>query len=142
FSKRERISLRVKAYQSKEVLIYDQDKKSYTTSIMLVYKIVDVAKAFYEIDHMEAYLDVHCEMILRRSLANNVAQQLFDNRELMHETTLDIEDQLISRLEMAGVELLEMQLIVVPNKWKEDELLVLLNQLVQTLEKKSYFKLM
>lgn len=140
FSTKEHISLRVKAYHSNEIIMYDNVEKGYKISLMLVYKIVDVAKAIYNIDQMETYIDVQSEIILRKCLANTVIRQLLDEEEVIRERTVTIEEHLLPHLENAGIGLLELQLIIIPHKRKQDDLLSVFKQILHTLEKQNHSK--
>ena len=140
FSKKATISLRVKAYHSKEIIIYGEHQQRYSISLLLVYKIVDVAKAFYDIDDIDNYIDVQSEMILRRHIENKELKRLMDDKEYVQQKTIAIQESLTPCLDIAGIDLLEVQLLpspksIIRQEWNQEQLLSTLRQLLSQLEK-------
>lgn len=136
FSIKQRISLRVKAYQSEKVTIYEMENQGYDFSLMLVYKIVDVAKAVYDIEDIEKFIDLQCEIVIRKNINHTNVRELMENSELLQEISVILQDQLEQRLQIAGIELLEIQLFSIPkSKVNNDQLLPAIKALTSMLEK-------
>ncbi|WP_217558408.1 SPFH domain-containing protein [Paenibacillus sp. GbtcB18] len=114
FSERKKISLRVRNFNSARLKVNDVDGNPIEIAAVVVFRVVDTAKAKFEVDNYQAFVEIQSETALRHVASkypydsyNGEAYSLRANsEEVAKELTLELQ----SRLSVAGVEVLESRL--------------------------------
>jgi regulator of protease activity HflC (stomatin/prohibitin superfamily) len=114
FAKKPKISLRVRNFQSERIKVNDASGNPIEIAAVVVWRITDTAKAVFDVADYEQFVTVQSETSLRH-IANEYpyddyktdAVPLRGNADEVR-TTLQVELQ--SRLELAGIEILETRL--------------------------------
>lgn len=111
FSKRNRISLKERIYQSGEIITHDIYGNAVPISIVLLFKIVDAAKAVFDVEDMERYIAIQSEMSLRQCMTSYAFNEMLTDEQTLRQITQDVKNDLMARLPRTGVELSEIRLI-------------------------------
>lgn len=113
FYKKISISLRVRNLVSEKIKVNDKNGNPVVISVVIVWKVADIAKALFAVDHYEKFVYSQSESALR-SLAGKYPYDNFEDSAskvtLRNETDLVSEElvkELHARLERAGVVILE-----------------------------------
>lgn len=115
FSVRRTVSLRVRNFNSNRLKVNDINGNPIEIAAVVVYRVVDSAKAVFDVDDYEKFVNIQSETALR-SVATRYPYDSFQNEE---EKTLrgnpeEISKQLArevqDRLKVAGVEVIEARL--------------------------------
>jgi regulator of protease activity HflC (stomatin/prohibitin superfamily) len=111
---RQRISLRVRNFQSERIKVNDASGNPIEIAAVVVWRVVDTARAVFDVEDFEQFVTVQSETALRH-LAN---QYPYD--DYTHETTSlrgnadevrdSLQAELQTRLHTAGIEVLETRL--------------------------------
>ncbi|MFD7520671.1 SPFH domain-containing protein [Paenibacillus chitinolyticus] len=114
FSERKKISLRVRNFNSARLKVNDVDGNPIEIAAVVVFRVVDTAKAKFEVDNYQAFVEIQSETALRHVASkypydsyNGEAYSLRANSE---EVAKELTFELQSRLSVAGVEVLESRL--------------------------------
>ncbi|MFF2156460.1 SPFH domain-containing protein [Paenibacillus chitinolyticus] len=114
FSERKKISLRVRNFNSARLKVNDVDGNPIEIAAVVVFRVVDTAKAKFEVDNYQAFVEIQSETALRH-VASKYPYDSYDgeayslranSEEVAKELTLELQ----SRLSVAGVEVLESRL--------------------------------
>lgn len=108
---RKNISLRVRNFQSDKIKVNDADGNPIIIGAVIVWRVVDSAKAIFDVENFSAFVDVQSETALR-ALASRYPYDSHENEhaslrgapEVVVETLCR---ELQERLNLAGVEVLE-----------------------------------
>jgi regulator of protease activity HflC (stomatin/prohibitin superfamily) len=111
---RQRISLRVRNFQSERVKVNDSSGNPIQIAAVVVWRVVDTAKAVFDVEDYEQFVTVQSETALRH-LAN---QYPYDDytagaislRGNADEVLIGLQTELQARLRTAGIEVLETRL--------------------------------
>ncbi len=111
---RETISLRVRNFQSDRVKVNDASGNPIDIAAVVVWRVVDTAKAVFDVEDFERFIVVQSETALRH-LANSYpyddyAQDAISLRGNTDEIRQSLQSELQSRLQTAGIDVLETRL--------------------------------
>ncbi|THE10980.1 SPFH domain-containing protein [Bacillus timonensis] len=114
FSIRRSVSLRVNNFNSKKLKVNDVEGNPIEIAAVIVYKVVDSAKAVFDVDHYEEFVEIQSETAIRH-VATRYPYDTFENVELTlrgnsEEISNELAAELQDRLKVAGVEVLEARL--------------------------------
>jgi regulator of protease activity HflC (stomatin/prohibitin superfamily) len=114
FSSRKKISLKVRNFNSAKLKVNDVDGNPIEIAAVIVFKAVDSAKALFEVDNYEKFVEIQSEAALRH-VASKYPYDAFDNdatslRGNADFVAAELSRELQMRLESAGVEVLEARL--------------------------------
>ncbi|MFT4415402.1 SPFH domain-containing protein [Fredinandcohnia humi] len=114
FSLRKTVSLRVNNFNSKRLKVNDVEGNPIEIAAVIVYKVVDSAKAVFDVDHYEEFVEIQSETAIRH-VATKYPYDTFENVELTlrgnaEEISNELATELQERLNVAGVEVIEARL--------------------------------
>ncbi|RKQ31386.1 SPFH domain-containing protein [Oceanobacillus halophilus] len=114
FSIRRTISLRVRNFNSKKLKVNDINGNPIEIAAVIVYKVVDSAKAVFDVDQYEKFVDLQSETAIR-TVATRYPYDTFDNDDLSlrgnaEEVASELNKEVQDRLTVAGVEVIEARL--------------------------------
>ena len=111
-TKRRRVSLRIRNFESSKLKVNDQDGNPIEIAAVVVWKVVDTAEACFEVDDYEHFVHVQSESAVR-TLATSYPYDSHEGEAKMslRMSVLDIahqmRDEIQERLSKAGVEVIE-----------------------------------
>ena len=112
YSKRH-ISLRVRNFESGRLKVNDNDGNPIEIAAVVVWKVVDSAEAFFEVDNYENYMKVQTEAAVR-NLATRYPYDAHDDVLSLRGSTAavakDLQHEIQERLAKAGVQVIEARL--------------------------------
>ncbi len=114
FAKPRKISLRARNFQSERLKVNDAAGSPIEIATVVVWRVADTAKAFFDVDDYERFVTVQSETALR-DLAGRYAyddhappaQESLSLRGNPDEVNRSLKVELQSRLDIAGIEVLE-----------------------------------
>jgi regulator of protease activity HflC (stomatin/prohibitin superfamily) len=111
---REKISLRVRNFQSERIKVNDSSGNPIEIAAVVVWRVTDTAKAVFDVEDYEQFVVVQSETALRH-LANqypydDYAHDSASLRGNTAEVRLGLQTELQARLQTAGIEVLETRL--------------------------------
>jgi regulator of protease activity HflC (stomatin/prohibitin superfamily) len=111
---RQRVSLRVRNFQSDRIKVNDASGNPIEIAAVVVWRVVDTAKAVFDVADFEQFVTVQSETALRH-LANeypydDYTQETLSLRGNTDEVRGGLQSELQSRLQTAGIEVLETRL--------------------------------
>lgn len=114
FSVRRKISLRVRNFQSNRLKVNDVNGNPIEIAAVIVFKVVDSAKAVFDVDDYEQFVEIQSETALR-AVATKYPYDRFDDSELSlrgnaEEISNELKTEVHERLYVAGVEIIEARL--------------------------------
>lgn len=114
FSLRRTVSLRVNNFNSKRLKVNDVEGNPIEIAAVIVYKVVDSAKAVFDVDHYEEFVEIQSETAIRH-VATKYPYDTFENVELTlrgnaEEISTELATELQERLKVAGVQVIEARL--------------------------------
>jgi regulator of protease activity HflC (stomatin/prohibitin superfamily) len=114
FSTRKKISLRVRNFNSLKLKVNDIEGNPIEIAAVVVFRVVDSAKAMFDVDTYEQFVEIQSETALRH-VANKYPYDLFEGtgfslRGNSEEISNELGRELQERLSLAGVEVLEARL--------------------------------
>jgi regulator of protease activity HflC (stomatin/prohibitin superfamily) len=114
FTKRPRVSLRVRNFQSERIKVNDASGNPIEIAAVVVWRVSDTAKAVFDVENFEQFVAVQSETALRH-LANqypydDYRQDVSSLRGSGDEVRESLQAELHSRLQLAGIEILETRL--------------------------------
>ncbi|MFB6364865.1 SPFH domain-containing protein [Paenibacillus elgii] len=113
FSVRKKVSLRVRNFNSAKLKVNDIDGNPIEIAAVVVFRVVDSAKASFDVDNYEQFVEIQSETALRH-VANKYPYDSYENgyslRGNSEEVALELSRELQDRLSVAGVEVLEARL--------------------------------
>lgn len=132
FSRRKKISLRIRHFNSKRLKVNDLEGNPFEISAVVVYKVVDAAKALFDVNEYEQFVDIQIETALQSvatKFTNDVAHEedlaLRGNSE---EIMKELKSEVNKRLYIAGVEMIEVQLTYFPDTTEKNVQMILERQ--------------
>ncbi|MFD1067291.1 SPFH domain-containing protein [Oceanobacillus locisalsi] len=114
FSVRRTISLRVRNFNSNRLKVNDVNGNPIEIAAVVVFKVVDAAKAVFDVDQYEDFVEIQSETAIR-AVATTYPYDSFTNEELTlrgnaDEVSSQLTAELQDRLQVAGVEVKEARL--------------------------------
>ncbi|NAP00758.1 SPFH domain-containing protein [Halomonas sp. MG34] len=114
FSVRKTMSLRVRNFNSKRLKVNDVNGNPIEIAAVIVFKVVDAAKAVFDVDRYEQFVEIQSETAIR-AVATKYPYDTFKDVELTlrgnaEEVSSQLTSELQDRLTVAGVEVIEARL--------------------------------
>lgn len=114
FSTHKKVSLRVRNFNSAKLKVNDVDGNPIEIAAVVVFSVVDSAKALFEVDEYETFVEIQSEAALRH-VASKYAYDANDTdgfslRGNAEEIAKELTDELQNRLSIAGVKIMESRL--------------------------------
>ncbi|WP_426451722.1 SPFH domain-containing protein [Paenibacillus sp. S-38] len=114
FSVRKKVSLRVRNFNSTRLKVNDIEGNPIEIAAVVVFRVVDSAKASFDVDQYEQFVEIQSETALRH-VAGKYPYDAFDDsgyslRGNSDEVAMELSRELQERLSVAGVEVLEARL--------------------------------
>ena len=114
FSASRKISLRVRNFNSEKLKVNDTNGNPIEIATVVVFRVVDAAKAIFDVNNYEEFVEIQSETSLRHV----AAQYPYDDfgggalslRSNADEVSKQLLDELQKRLSIAGVEIMEARL--------------------------------
>lgn len=114
FTVRRTISLRVRNFNSKRLKVNDINGNPIEIAAVIVFKVVDSAKAVFDVDRYEQFVEIQSETAIR-AVATKYPYDTFESDELTlrgnaEEISSELKAQVQDRLTVAGVDIIEARL--------------------------------
>jgi len=114
FTIKKHISLRIRNFNSDKIKVNDIHGNPIEIAAVIVWKVVDCARALFDVESFEKFVEIQSETAIR-ALATEYPYDSNDNeKESLRGNTKEISEnlqrQLQTRLEIAGVEVVESRL--------------------------------
>ncbi len=114
FTKRQKVSLRVRNFQSERIKVNDASGNPIEIATVVVWRIVDTAKAVFDVADYEQFVTVQSETSLRH-LASEYPYDDYKTDKISLRGNADevrnsLQAELQTRLQLAGIEILETRL--------------------------------
>jgi regulator of protease activity HflC (stomatin/prohibitin superfamily) len=114
FTLRKTVSLRVRNFNSKKLKVNDVEGNPIEIAAVIVFKVVDSAKAIFDVDHYEEFVEIQSETAVRH-VATKYPYDTFEDVELTlrgnaDEVADELTRELQDRLKVAGVKVMEARL--------------------------------
>lgn len=114
FTTYKKISLRVRNFNSAKLKVNDQQGNPIEIAAVIVFRVVDTAKALFDVDNYEEFVEIQSETTIRH-IASLYPYDLFDQegfslRGNTDEIAAELGKDLQKRLAVAGVEVVEARL--------------------------------
>lgn len=114
FSSRKKVSLRVRNFNSAKLKVNDVNGNPIEIATVVVFSVVDSAKALFEVDEYETFVEIQSEAALRHVASKYPYDLLNDSgfslRANTEEIALELTSELQNRLAIAGVKVIESRL--------------------------------
>ncbi|YAR64286.1 SPFH domain-containing protein [Bacillus cytotoxicus] len=112
---RQTVSLRVENFNSKKLKVNDIDGNPVEIATVVVYKVVDSAKAIFGVEHYDEFVEIQSETAIRHVATKYPYDNFQDDKCITlrgnaEEISEELKRELEARLEIAGVEVLETRL--------------------------------
>lgn len=113
-SSRRKVSLRVRNFNSAKLKVNDIDGNPIEIAAVIVFRVVDTAKALFDVENYEQFVEIQSETALRHVASKYPYDNLFGEgyslRGNTEEVAAELSKELQSRLSVAGVEVIEARL--------------------------------
>lgn len=114
FTIRKNVSLRVRNFNSKKLKVNDVQGNPIEIAAVIVFKVVDSAKAIFDVDYYEEFVEIQSETAIRH-VATKYPYDTLEDVELTlrgnaDEVANELARELQDRLQVAGVEVIEARL--------------------------------
>jgi regulator of protease activity HflC (stomatin/prohibitin superfamily) len=114
FSARKSISLRVRNFDSSKLKVNDIEGNPIEIAAVIVFRVIDSAKATFDVDSYEQFVKTQSETALRHVASkypyDNFQSEGYSLRSHAEEVSHELSKELQERLNVAGVEVLEARL--------------------------------
>jgi hypothetical protein len=111
---RRRISVKIRNFESARLKVNDHDGNPIEIAAVVVWKVVETAEALFEVDDYEQFLKVQTEAAIRNVATSYPYDSHIDGeislRGNPHEIGEKVDTEIQSRLEKAGIEILDARL--------------------------------
>ncbi|AYW47452.1 hypothetical protein C7K38_03125 [Tetragenococcus osmophilus] len=108
------VSLKVRNFNSARLKVNDLDGNPIEISAVIVFKVVDTAKALFDVDHYQDFVEIQSETAIRHIASQYPYDTFEDNDITLRGDTSHVSEELTkelqNRLEVAGVEVVETRL--------------------------------
>ncbi|RDW20857.1 hypothetical protein CWR48_04430 [Oceanobacillus arenosus] len=114
FSSRRTVSLRVRNFNSNKMKVNDVNGNPIEIAAVIVFKVIDSAKAVFDVDQYEKFVEIQSETAIR-TVATKYPYDSFGEEQLTlrgnaEEVSNELTIELQERLKVAGVEVIEARL--------------------------------
>ena len=115
FTEKERVSLRVGNFNSQILKVNDSQGNPVEIAAVIVYRVVDTAKALFAVDDYEQFVQIQSESAVRH-VASEYPYDTFEDEDALtlRSNPTEVSDRLTAelqeRLNVAGVEIIETRL--------------------------------
>lgn len=115
FTEKEPVSLRVRNFNSQVLKVNDSKGNPVEIAAVIVFKVVDTAKALFSVDDYEQFVQIQSESAIRH-VASEYPYDTFENQDAITlrsnptEVSARLASELQERLNVAGVEVIETRL--------------------------------
>ncbi|KYC71677.1 SPFH domain-containing protein [Bacillus coagulans] len=113
-SVRRRVSLRVRNFNSTKLKVNDVDGNPIEIAAVIVFRVVDAAKAVFNVEDYEEFVEIQSETALRHVATkypyDSVEAEGISLRGNGEEVSKHLKEELQPRLDVAGVEIMEARL--------------------------------
>ncbi len=110
---KKRISLKIHNFNSERLKVNDHDGNPIEIASVIVWKVVDSAKAVFDVEDYEQFVQIQAETAIR-SLASRYPYDGHEGQESLRGSTDEVSEELKieinKRLELAGIEVIETRL--------------------------------
>ena len=108
------VSLKVRNFNSSLLKVNDSDGNPIEISAVVVFRVVDTAKALFDVDYYQDFVEIQSETAIRH-IATQYPYDTFDDDDLTlrgntNEVSEELAQELQERLAVAGVEVIETRL--------------------------------
>jgi regulator of protease activity HflC (stomatin/prohibitin superfamily) len=114
FAKKQKVSLRVRNFQSERIKVNDASGNPIEIAAVVVWRITDTAKAIFDVADYEQFVTVQSETSLRHLASeypyDDYKADTLSLRGNVDEVRGTLQAELQSRLDLAGIEILETRL--------------------------------
>jgi regulator of protease activity HflC (stomatin/prohibitin superfamily) len=114
FAKRRKVSLRVRNFQTERIKVNDASGNPIEIAAVVVWRVADTAKAVFDVAGYEQFVTVQSETSLRHLASeypyDDYTQDVTSLRGNADEIRNTLQAELQSRLQLAGIEILEARL--------------------------------
>lgn len=113
-SGREKVSLRVSNFNSKTLKVNDVEGNPVEIAAVIVFKVIDTARALFDVDNYEQFIEIQSETALRH-VATKYPYDDFESGQISlranaEEVAAELARELQERLKVAGVQIMEARL--------------------------------
>lgn len=114
FTNKKKVSLRVRNFNSKKLKVNDVEGNPIEIASVIVFKVIDSAKATFDVDDYEEFVEIKSEAAIRH-VATKYPYDTLDDHHITLRGNADIvskelADELQERLNVAGVQVIEARL--------------------------------
>lgn len=111
FTSRKKVSLRIRNFNSQKIKVNDLHGNPIEIGAVIVWKVVDSAKAVFDVENYEQFVDIQSETAIR-TLASEFPYDVEDDdksslRGSPQEIAESLKNTVQTRLEVAGVDIIE-----------------------------------
>lgn len=114
FSNRRKVSLRVRNFNSVKLKVNDVEGNPIEIAAVVVFRVIDSAKALFDVDNYEQFVEIQSETALRHVASkypyDNFTGEGYSLRSNADEVADELSRELQMRLKVAGVEVMEARL--------------------------------
>lgn len=114
FAARKKVSLRVRNFNSAKLKVNDVEGNPIEIAAVVVFRVVDSAKALFDVDNYEQFVEIQSETALRHVASkypyDNFTGEGYSLRGNADEVADELSRELQTRLKVAGVEVMEARL--------------------------------
>ena len=114
FARRRHVSLRVRNFQSDRIKVNDASGNPIEIAAVVVWRVTDTARAVFDVESFEEFVDVQSETALRHLASHypydDYKEGTISLRANADEVRQSLQAELQSRLQVAGIEVLETRL--------------------------------
>ncbi|MEI7028117.1 SPFH domain-containing protein [Paenibacillus sp. y28] len=114
FTVRKHVSLRVRNFNSAKLKVNDTAGSPIEIATVVVFRVVDTAKAVFDVDNYEQFVEIQSETALRHVASkypyDSYTGEQISLRANADEIARELEEELQQRLALAGVEVMEARL--------------------------------
>jgi regulator of protease activity HflC (stomatin/prohibitin superfamily) len=111
---RKKVSLRVRNFNSAKLKVNDVEGNPVEIAAVVVFKVVDTAKALFDVDNYEGFVEIQSETALRHVATkypyDTFTESGYSLRGNAEEVAAELARELQARLSVAGVEVIEARL--------------------------------
>ena len=111
FTRRRRVSLRVRNFESSKLKVNDQDGNPIEIASVIVWRVIETAEAIFHVDDFEHYVHVQSESAVRTLATSYPYDAHLDGqmslRMSVNEIAHKLRDEIQERVATAGVEVIE-----------------------------------
>jgi regulator of protease activity HflC (stomatin/prohibitin superfamily) len=111
FTIRKRVSLRIRNFNSQKIKVNDLHGNPIEIGAVIVWKVIDSAKAVFDVENYEQFVDIQSETAIRTLASEYPYDVEEEDKSSLRGSPLEIAESLKntvqSRLEVAGVDIIE-----------------------------------